>query len=111
VVLAVEKNHKIVVYGHLETFPGNSNKTHVVKLGLYVHPEARRLGYGSQMVAALKEKALTKGYTKIWLSVYEDNDAARQLYLKCGFTVEGIFRNEELWGGKYRNVVSMAYYL
>ena len=45
---------------------------------------------------------------RISLRVLAENTAARRSYEKAGFVQEGIFRDMELLGGAYRDVVFMA---
>ncbi|MCC6952993.1 MAG: GNAT family N-acetyltransferase [Deltaproteobacteria bacterium] len=45
---------------------------------------------------------------RLYLHVFEENAAARKVYEKCGFTVEGILREAKYADGKFKNVVIMS---
>jgi ribosomal-protein-alanine N-acetyltransferase len=65
-----------------------------------VLPEARRRGAGAALLTALAAEAQRRGAAAIVLEVAESNTAARNLYEKSGFSVEGIRKNY------YRGTVS-----
>jgi RimJ/RimL family protein N-acetyltransferase len=106
VVILARYKSEVAGYAHLEGFGENPRKLHVARVGLYVKPEQRGNGLGELLLRELLERGKT--FKKIWLTVYEDNLPARHLYEKCGFKIEGYFRNEELWGDDYRGVITMA---
>jgi GNAT superfamily N-acetyltransferase len=55
---------------------------------LYVREAARRSGVGRALVEAALERARERGCRRIELDVNEDNEAARALYVACGFLEE-----------------------
>jgi ribosomal protein S18 acetylase RimI-like enzyme len=58
--------------------------------GMYVAPEARRLGIGAQLLAAALEHARTlPGVSRVDLSVSSAAPVARRLYERAGFRVWG----------------------
>jgi ribosomal-protein-alanine N-acetyltransferase len=65
-----------------------------------VLPEARRRGTGRALLDALTAEAKRRGADAILLEVAENNLAARNLYEKSGFSVEGFRKNY------YRGMVS-----
>ncbi|NJQ00995.1 GNAT family N-acetyltransferase [Streptomyces sp. PLAI1-29] len=50
-------------------------------------PELRRRGLASRVMAALADRALAEGASAAYLQVETDNEAARALYGRLGFTV------------------------
>ena len=52
--------------------------------------------------------AWKKQFYKIWLTVFENNAAAINLYKSLGFEIEGIFINDEISSKQKRHVISMA---
>jgi ribosomal-protein-alanine N-acetyltransferase len=54
-----------------------------------VVPQARRRGIGTKLVHALVQGARDRGAHELFLEVRVDNDAARRLYEREGFTVLG----------------------
>ena len=51
-----------------------------------VHPGYRRTGLATAITAALAGAAAGQGAASLYLQVEEDNEAARALYARCGFT-------------------------
>jgi ribosomal protein S18 acetylase RimI-like enzyme len=49
-----------------------------------VEPECRRQGIGEMLMEFAKRRAAEKKCSELWLLVAESNDAARNLYSKCG---------------------------
>ena len=62
---------------------------------LAVAPDYRRLGIGSQLLAACEQVALDWGYTETRLHVLDRNESAKQLYCKNGYQISQIEPN---WG-------------
>lgn len=55
-------------------------------LNLAVSPNNRRSGYGSEIVTSALRWARISGAKTAWLQVEDDNEAAKALYSKFGFT-------------------------
>lgn len=53
-------------------------------------------------------EARRRGAQKLSLRVLAPNGAARRLYESCGFTVEGVLREEFFLDGRYVDDVLMA---
>ncbi|MDR3533274.1 MAG: GNAT family N-acetyltransferase [Rhodopila sp.] len=64
------------------------HKGHIV--GVYVAPRWRRTGLARALMDRLIAAARSNGLIVLTLSVTVGNEAARQLYLKAGFTVYGV---------------------
>ncbi len=61
------------------------------------------------MVEYLAELARQAGYGQIELEVVADNDSARALYAKCGFTELGKYdRGMKYDDGSYRDLIVMG---
>ncbi len=58
-------------------------------VGMWVAPDARRLGAGSALVRAVLAWAIDSGATRVRLGVAEGNEGARRLYEACGFSPTG----------------------
>ena len=68
---------------------------HVLQIhGLAVDPYFRRAGIGQDLIGHAIEEARRRGASKVWLFVLEPNAAARALYLRCGFELVGVLRDE-----------------
>jgi len=69
----------------------------------------RGKGYGSEAVDLLLRHAfLDLGLHRVYLEVYESNQAAIRSYEKVGFRTEGVMQDANFVDGKYRNIVLMA---
>jgi ribosomal-protein-alanine N-acetyltransferase len=60
-----------------------ADEIHLLKIA--VRPDARRRGYGAQLLDETIRRAVAAGATTIWLEVRPSNDAALGLYASRGF--------------------------
>jgi ribosomal protein S18 acetylase RimI-like enzyme len=108
-VLVAVTGGVIAGYAALGQSPSLASRSHVLEIrGLAVHPARQRRGAGRQLVQACIEQARSRGARKLSLRVLGGNVAARRLYESCGFTVEGVLREEFFLGGRYVDDVLMA---
>ena len=84
-IAALTDGGKLVGYCGMLTVLDEGQITNVA-----VHPEFRRTGIGSALLNRLLEEAKTLGVTQISLEVRESNVAAKELYLRHGFSVAGV---------------------
>lgn len=69
---------------------GNKRKlTHRCSLAITLYQEFWGIGIGTAMIEYLTELAMEIGYEQIDLEVVAENEQARALYRKCGFTETG----------------------
>lgn len=54
-------------------------------IAMWVRPEARGMGAGDALIAAVAEQARATGATRLRLTVYEQNTVAALLYRRNGF--------------------------
>lgn len=54
-------------------------------IGMWIEPAARGSGVATQLVEAVKARALEKGFDRVYLDVSPDNARAANFYLKQGF--------------------------
>jgi ribosomal-protein-alanine N-acetyltransferase len=59
-------------------------------LTIGVRPDLQGRGIGSALLTALLEEAAVRGCAEIFLDVRADNDRARRLYERFGFTAIGV---------------------
>jgi RimJ/RimL family protein N-acetyltransferase len=67
---------------------------HTAEFGITVAAEARDMGVGRALIAAMEEWAREQGIVKISLRVFTNNPRARALYEKLGYEPEGIERRQ-----------------
>ena len=90
------------------TRPDFEGWRHAGRLGMGVHPVYRGAGLGGLLIEATLAEARTRGFERIELEVYASNVAARRLYERAGFEVEGIRRRCRKLDGRYDDAVLMA---
>ncbi|GAB2632717.1 GNAT family N-acetyltransferase [Kribbella swartbergensis] len=76
--------------------------------GLAVANEARGRGVASTLLEAAAAEGRLRGARKISLHVHSTNTAARRLYERHGYVVEGTHPNEFLIEGTYIDAIAMA---
>ncbi len=65
-------------------------------------------GIGSGLMQGVERWARSKGFYRLELTVLEDNGAARALYEKCGFALEGRKPHAALIEGQFRTELMMG---
>jgi RimJ/RimL family protein N-acetyltransferase len=81
---------------------------HTGVLGVALLPALRGQGIGGRLIARALEAARAFGFSRVELTVREDNKGAIALYKKFGFVTEGLKRNALKIDGEYENQVLMA---
>lgn len=91
------------------TSTSTPSHAHVLEIGgLAVDPVRQGAGVGRRLVEAAVQECRRRGARKLTLRVLSLNTAARRLYDRCGFQVEGVLREEFLLAGRYVDDVLMA---
>lgn len=84
-------------------------RKHVANLGMGVLEQYQGKGVGSTLLAAALDLAINwLAVSRLELEVYVDNEAARKLYEKHGFVLEGTAKNYAFRNGQYADVYLMA---
>lgn len=68
----------------------------------------RGKGIGMRLIRQALEAARSFGFSRVELTVRENNQVAITLYEKVGFKMEGLMRRAALIDGAYENVALMA---
>ncbi|MGN0268272.1 MAG: ribosomal protein S18-alanine N-acetyltransferase [Lachnospiraceae bacterium] len=68
-------------------FMAAADEGELLRIG--VSPACRRLGIGQALIEQMNDYARDNGIGSIWLEVRESNEAARRLYEKSGFVIQG----------------------
>ena len=85
---------------------------HRASLGISIKKKAWGLGLGTILISRALEQAKENGFTQVELGVFADNDRARYLYRKLGFTEMGCIPKAFcLKDGTYRDEVQMVKFL
>jgi ribosomal protein S18 acetylase RimI-like enzyme len=80
--LVSEVEGTVVAWMRLEEIP-SEREFHLSSI--YVLPDSKGKGLGRKMIQYAFDKAVAKGYDKIWLGVMEQNVPALEWYKKLGF--------------------------
>jgi ribosomal protein S18 acetylase RimI-like enzyme len=108
-VLVADFEGAVVGYVKLGPWYGLEASAHVLELkGIAVEPDQQRQGIGRLLVNAAVAAAKERKVRRLTLRVLGSNAPARTLYERCGFTVEGILREQFWLGGQYVDDVLMA---
>ena len=100
-------NNELIGYSFLIKFD-KSSKKHNCILGIVLADNWQKKGFGKQICQHMIKMAWENKIEKIWLTVYQDNLDAYNMYKKIGFEVEGIFLYDEKFSGKFKHKISMA---
>jgi RimJ/RimL family protein N-acetyltransferase len=66
-------------------------------------------GHGTEATRLVLGHAFdTLNLNRVWLHVYEYNEAGLRLYQKVGFRTEGRLREDNVRDGRYRDTLVMA---
>jgi ribosomal protein S18 acetylase RimI-like enzyme len=84
------------------------SRSHIGTLGIGLLPEWRGQGLGRRLMEAAVAKSWMRGFTRIELSVRDDNVRAKALYEKLGFEVEGLRRRASVVKEEVHDVWAMA---
>ena len=82
------------------------------EVGLVIMEAHRRKGYGFQALQTLCDYALRVVHMhQLYAIIHEDNQAARNLFRKAGFTQQGVLKEWLFDGHTYRDAVLMQRFL
>ena len=94
-VLVAEVDDTVAGYVQLGRRTNLPSNRHVLQIhGLAVDPDFRQGGIGRTLMEHAIEEARRRGAAKLALWVFAPNAGARALYLRCGFEIVGILRDE-----------------
>ena len=78
------------------------------RIFLVITKDQQGKGYAPLILNSLIEQGRKIGLHKLWLIVREDNLKSQKAYLKAGFEVEGVLKDEYCVNGQYFNMVRMG---
>lgn len=79
------------------------------ELAVIVAREHWRKGIGEEAVGLMLQYAFrTLNLNRVWLKVFQEHQAAVRLYMKCGFVLEGVLRQDAYLEGRYRDTMIMS---
>jgi RimJ/RimL family protein N-acetyltransferase len=97
------------VVGACDVVPfGFEGFAHSGRLGMFLRREYRGRGIGGRLLERTLRDAWSKGFTRVELEVFSDNDAAIRLYEHAGFEHEGRKRRARVIDGSVQDLLVMA---
>jgi L-amino acid N-acyltransferase YncA len=97
---------RILGFQSLEPFATYSHMLdHVATMGTYVDLALRRRGIGSRLCEVTFEAAAGKGFGKILTYIRAANAGALAFYLRLGFRIVGVARQQVKCDGKYEDEI------
>ena len=105
-VFLVSEGHGRVA-GFAATSPYSEREAYagIAECSVYVEPELRGQGLGSELLDALAEEALRHGLHKLVGKLFASNDASARLVARCGFRVVGTHERHGRLEGEWRDVI------
>jgi RimJ/RimL family protein N-acetyltransferase len=79
------------------------------RMFIVILKEHQGKGYGPQAIRSLFTIALSMKLHKVWVIVRETNRDSQAMYLKLGFSFEGVLKDEYCVNGQYFDMVRMAF--
>ena len=105
----VTRGHAGEIVGFLHAARGAFRRNrHTASVVVGVRAAWRRQGAGTALFAALEDWARANGVVRLELTVEGANTAARELYEKRGFVVEGLRQRSMYVNGEYVDEYYMA---
>lgn len=96
-----EKDGQLVAMGG---FTDIDNKVGKAELYIFVNPDMQGKGLGTESIQLMCRYGFKRmGLQKIYLHTNADNLAARHIYEKAGFTLEGFMQKEVINNGKVKD--------
>jgi len=80
------------------------------EIGIFIgEKEARGKGYATEVIKILAGHAFKKlNLNKLTSGIIEGNDSSKKVFMKAGFSVEGILREHFYLDGKYLDCIRMG---
>lgn len=108
-VLVAELDGAVAGYARVGHPTSLAASRHVLMVtGVAVDPGLQGLGVGRALMDGVHVEARRRGARKLSLRVLADNEAARRLYERAGYEVEGVLRGEFHLDGRDVDDVLMA---
>ena len=106
-MIVAEAQGRVVGWGSLNSFNPRPAYDHVADFSVYVERGWRGRGVGRALLDALVERARAIGYHKLVLAAFPFNDAGMALYVKAGFRVVGVYKEQGRVDGRWVDIVVM----
>ena len=92
--LVAELEHQILGFAYAGQYRPRKAYRYTVEDSIYVHPECRRLGVGTQLLTSLIAECDLRGFREMIAVIGDsENTASIKLHEHCGFRHVGVLKN------------------
>lgn len=106
--IVLEEDGRLCGYAYLDHFNGRAAYDWTADLSIYLDPEQKGKGYGSQLMKAILHLAETDGYRSVISIITETNKTSLAFHEKFGFQKMAYFPS---LGYKHGQWLGVSYYL
>jgi phosphinothricin acetyltransferase len=108
-VLVAEVKHTLMGWASLTPYSPRHCYDGIAELSIYIDRSLRGHGVGQELMKAMQNVALEKGYYKLIGRVMADNEPARKLCQLMGWIEVGIHEKHGKLGGEWHDLVLVEY--
>lgn len=106
-VVVAELDGGIAGWASLNRYSPREAHAGIADLSIYVDRDARRLGIGASLMAAIEEHAVRAAFDKIVLMTFPHNRGGQSLFVRCGFREIGTYENQGRLDGRLVDTIAM----
>lgn len=104
-MIVLEQDHTVWGYASLSTFNPKPAYASSTELSVYVHKNARGLGYGQLLTEAILQMAVADSAThRVYSLITAENQASIALHRKLGFRLVGTITQAGIKFGRWLDV-------
>ena len=105
VFLVVEANGRVAGFAATSPYSEVEAYAGIAECSVYVNPELRGRGLGTELLNALAAEAGRAGFHKLLGKLFDNNEASMRLLARCGFRVVGTHERHGELEGEWRDVI------
>jgi L-amino acid N-acyltransferase YncA len=105
VFLVAEADGRVAGFAATSPYSERAAYAGIAECSVYVDPELRGRGLGTELLETLAREAELDGFHKLLGKLFADNEASTRLVARCGFEVVGTHRRHGRLDGEWRDVV------
>ena len=111
VFLVVEANGRVAGFAATSPYSKVEAYAGIAECSVYVDPELRGRGLGTELLNALAAEAGRAGFHKLLGKLFDNNEASMRLLARCGFRVVGKHERHGRLDGEWRDVMLVERHL
>jgi phosphinothricin acetyltransferase len=105
VFLVAEASGRVGGFAATSTYSEAEAYAGIAECSVYVDPELRGRGLGTELLDALASEAGRLGFHKLLAKLFDNNEASVRLLARCGFRVVGRHERHGRLDGDWRDVI------